>query len=150
MSIPFSHSNELELVESGPQNGVFRLGSAHGMLTKDPRMYINGVDPELMRIAIGLGLPAVMVSRYDEDELRETIKDKFQEKLDKISNDYKSRYRKIKMNEIYTSAEKSERKYYELQNKLRFDLFQLFLELVFNRLAKFIFIVTRYHNCGKT
>lgn len=128
MSKPFSHHDELELVESGPQNGVFRLGSAHGMLTKDPRIYINGVDPEIMRIAVSVGFPASIVSRCDESELREMIKDKFQEKLDKISNDYKNRYRKIKMDEIYTTAEKSEQKYYELQNKLRFDLFQFLLE----------------------
>lgn len=128
MSIPFSHSNELELVESGPQNGVFRLGSAHGIMTKDPRMRINGMDPEIVRIAIKEGYLAGLVKYSRENDLLDFIKSEFQYKLEDIENDYKRGYEEIQIYRIDGDAEKYQRKYFELQNKLRFDLMQFLLE----------------------
>ena len=78
MSVPFSRFDELELVESGPQTGVFRLGSAHGMITGDPGMRINEIDSELARIAIEGGFPPDLIPPFDENELLDIIKSEFQ------------------------------------------------------------------------
>lgn len=78
MSIPFSRFNELELVESGPRNGVFRLGTAHGMITGDPETRINSIDSEIARIAIEGGFPPGLIPPFDENELLDIIKSEFQ------------------------------------------------------------------------
>ena len=78
MSVPFSRFNELELVESGPRNGVFRLGTAHGMITGDPETRINGINSEIARIAIEGGFPPDLIPPFDENELLDIIKSEFQ------------------------------------------------------------------------